>query len=142
MVLGTRIDNCRYPAFGVNGGLNGAGGQVIINPDTNSPKKLKPLGDGNVLKCGDLIRIITPGGGGWGSPYDRCPSDVLNDVMDGKVSKESALKDYGVVLQKSEREINESETLKVRESASRSQKMFHRKHFYDASEDRVEHFKR
>lgn len=141
MVLGIRIDNCAYPAFGVNGGLNGAGGQVLINPDTDSPKELKPLSDGNILKRGDLIRIITPGGGGWGSPYERCPLNVLNDVMDGKVSKESALNDYGVVLQRNDREINEPETIKRRENASKTKKMFHRKRFYDAAEDRIEHFK-
>ena len=99
------------------------------------------MSDVNRLKRGDLIRIVTPGGGGWGSPYERCPSDVLNDVMDGKVSKESAFKDYGVVLQKSDRDINYTETVKVRKTASRSKKMFHRKRFFNASEDRTESFR-
>jgi len=141
MSLGIRIDNCKYPAFGVSGGLSGGAGKVIINPDTSKPDELRPLSDGNKLKYGDLVRIITPGGGGWGSPYDRKASDVLNDVLDGKVSPESALEDYGVVLTKDQRQINETETKKARKTVFKSKKMFHRREFYDAAEDRKDKYK-
>jgi N-methylhydantoinase B len=114
---------------------------VIINPDTSKPDELKPLSDGSKLKYGDLVRIITPGGGGWGSPYDRKSSDVLNDVLDGKVSPESALEDYGVVLTKNQRQVNEMETAKKRKTAFKSKKMFHRRDFYDAAEDRKDTYK-
>ena len=68
--LGIRLDNCRQPAFGVNGGLNGQPGRVIVNPGPNE-WNIATMSDGNRLKKGDLIRIITPGGGGWGHPADR-----------------------------------------------------------------------
>ena len=141
MTLGIRIDNCKYPAFGVNGGLSGGEGKVIINPDTSKSDELKPLSDGNKLKYGDLVRIITPGGGGWGSPFDRKASDVLNDVLDGKVSPKSAIEDYGVVLTKDQRQVNVLETAKKRKAASKSKKMFHRRDFYDATEDREDTYK-
>ena len=38
-----------------------------------------------------LVRIITPGGGGWGHPADRPAEDVLADVLDGFVSEAAAL---------------------------------------------------
>ena len=38
------------------------------------------------------------GGGGWGDPLERDPAAVLDDVLDGYVSAEGALRDYGVVL--------------------------------------------
>ena len=40
----------------------------------------------------------TPGGGGWGNPFDRDPELVLRDVRDGVVSTEAARRDYGVVV--------------------------------------------
>jgi N-methylhydantoinase B len=46
--------------------------------------------------------VCTTGGGGWGDPLDREPDHVLRDVMDGKVSREAARSDYGVVLQDAE----------------------------------------
>ena len=38
------------------------------------------------------------GGGGWGDPLEREPAAVGRDVRNGKVSREAALNDYGVVL--------------------------------------------
>ena len=38
------------------------------------------------------------GGGGWGDPFERAPEKVLQDVMDEKVSRQSAIKDYGVAI--------------------------------------------
>jgi len=35
-------------------------------------------------------------GGGYGTPHDRSFEAVLNDVLDGYVSRESAIRDYGV----------------------------------------------
>ena len=43
----------------------------------------------------------TPGGGGWGDPFDRDPDLVLRDVQDGVVSPEAARNDYGVVVTQS-----------------------------------------
>jgi N-methylhydantoinase B len=40
----------------------------------------------------------TPGGGGWGDPFDRPEALVLRDVRDGLLSKAAAERDYGVVL--------------------------------------------
>ena len=54
--------------------------------------------DDHPVKTGQVIRIRTTGGGGWGDPLDRDPSRVAADVRDGKVSIEGARTDYGVIL--------------------------------------------
>jgi N-methylhydantoinase B len=75
---------------------------------------LKPLSDGNVLKQGDIIRLETGGGGGWGHPFDREAGRVLADVRGGFVSRESAERDYGVVLGADGRSVDEAATAKRR----------------------------
>jgi len=132
--LGIRIDNCRQPAFGVNGGQSGRPGRVLVNPDTAGECDLATMSDGNRLKRGDLVRIITPGGGGWGSPLDRPAEDVLADVLDGFVSRESARADYGVVIEGEA--VDEVATRALRASMPRQRKMFHRRRAYEAGEDR------
>lgn len=47
---------------------------------------------------GDIIRVETPGAGGYGDPMKREPEKVLKDVIEKKVSVEAAKKDYGVVV--------------------------------------------
>ncbi len=44
------------------------------------------------------MSVQTPGGGGYGDPLERDPSDVLDDVLDEKVSSEKAREEYGVVI--------------------------------------------
>ena len=56
------------------------------------------LADGEPVAAGELIRIRTTGGGGWGDPLTRPPTEVLRDVLWHKVSVEGALIDYGVVI--------------------------------------------
>ena len=134
--FGIRLDNCRQPAFGVNGGLAGAPGRVIVNPDGPEPRDLPTMGDGICLAKGDLVRIITPGGGGWGHPADRPAKDVLSDVLDGFVSGDAAARDYGVVLAGDAVDLDA--TLARRTAMPRPAAMFHRRRFYDADEDRAD----
>ncbi|WP_245716833.1 hydantoinase B/oxoprolinase family protein [Nocardia mikamii] len=49
-------------------------------------------------KAGSVLRCLTNGGGGWGSPFDRDPQKVLRDVRDEYVSVAGAARDYGVVV--------------------------------------------
>ena len=47
---------------------------------------------------GSVLRCLTNGGGGWGSPFERAPERVLADVRDEYVSIEGAARDYGIVV--------------------------------------------
>ena len=50
------------------------------------------------LKAGDTLRTVSPCGGGYGDPTQRDPAAVLNDAIDGLVSRSTAAKDYKVVI--------------------------------------------
>jgi len=50
------------------------------------------------LKKGEVARLVTATGGGWGDPYKRPVEAVQKDVKSGYITVEMAKKDYGVVL--------------------------------------------
>ena len=96
--LSTRMDNVRFPCFGLNGGRAGQPGRFVLNPGTPGETEVPPAGEGIQVKAGDLLRAETGGGGGWGHPFDRDPQKVVRDVREGFVSTTAAESDYGVVL--------------------------------------------
>lgn len=50
------------------------------------------------LNSGDELTVNLSGGGGYGDPCEREPEAVARDVRNGRVSTESARRDYAVVL--------------------------------------------
>jgi N-methylhydantoinase B len=97
-------------------GVNGGGAsppqrQVRIRTDGS----LEVIGgwkeDGTWRSCllanepfapGEVFLFESTGGGGWGSPLDRDPRAVLEDVLDEYVSVENAKAQYGVVIRNGE----------------------------------------
>ncbi len=47
------------------------------------------------LHKGDIVRIVTGGGGGWGAPEDRDRLDVARDIQDGLLTEAQARARYG-----------------------------------------------
>jgi N-methylhydantoinase B len=92
------------------------------------------MSDGNKLRKGDLVRIVTSGGGCWGSPLDRPAEDVLADVLDGFVSRKAANGQYGVVIDGDE--IDHQATEALRANMPRPAEMLHRGQPYNAEDDR------
>jgi N-methylhydantoinase B len=90
------------PPQGCAGGGNGRPGDIRINPGTAQEKRLPARYADYPLRVGDRFRLDTPGGGGFGDPLLRAPERVLADVDEGAVSRESAERDYGVVLNKAD----------------------------------------
>lgn len=88
------------PAEGYCDGLPGRTGDIRINPDAETWKRLPSRYADYPLKAGDVFELETPGGGGYGDPLTRDPASVLADVREGYVSVEAAGRDYGVVLVK------------------------------------------
>jgi N-methylhydantoinase B len=86
-----------YPPWGTAGGNDGSPNYVEVIRDG------KPLGPrfGKVsrmpLKRGDIVRLVTGTGGGYGDPRQREPSLVLADVRDGLVTPEEASESYGYI---------------------------------------------
>jgi N-methylhydantoinase B len=50
------------------------------------------------VRAGDVVRISSQGGGGWGDPVERPLEDVLEDVRNGKVSARYARELYGAIV--------------------------------------------
>jgi N-methylhydantoinase B len=71
---------------------------VTIDPGGPAERVMPGLCDGEAVAAGEVIRIETTGGGGWGDPLAREPGRVALDVRQGKVSPEAATRDYGVVF--------------------------------------------
>jgi N-methylhydantoinase B len=92
-------DRVRLGCYGVNGGKAGQPFRVTVDIDS-SARELGGLVDGEPVAAGEIVRVCTTGGGGWGDPLEREPSLVLQDVKEDKVSAQAARTDYGVVLRK------------------------------------------
>ncbi|WP_030454279.1 hydantoinase B/oxoprolinase family protein [Herbidospora cretacea] len=86
-------DRSILSCWGVNGGRAGRPFVVTVNG-----VEMDGLVDDFPIREGEIVRVRTTGGGGWGSPFDREPSRVADDVRDGKVSLDAAREDYGVVF--------------------------------------------
>ncbi len=97
MVTARNRDRCRFQPWGTLGGQPGAGSTFTLNPNGNRAREL-----GNVdtvkLDPGDVLRIVSPGGGGRGNPFKRNPALVLADVRAGYVSAGAARREYGVAI--------------------------------------------
>ncbi len=48
------------------------------------------------IQPGDSMRFQTPGGGGWGDPKKRARDQVVEDLREGYISKETARSVYGL----------------------------------------------
>ena len=128
-MLAVRVDSVKNPPWGMAGGMAGGSGRVVVNPGTNHERQLQPLSDGNMLKRGDVLRIETGGGGGYGHPFDRPPASVLDDVLGGFVTTGAAKEFYGVAI--GDDTVDPDTTRKLR--AKRPEvKAFHRHTYVDS----------
>jgi N-methylhydantoinase B len=90
-------DRVRLGCYGLNGGAAGLPFCVTVDAE-GTPHDLGGLVDGEPVHAGEIVRVVTTGGGGWGDPLEREPDWVARDVIEDKVSGAAARDDYGVVL--------------------------------------------
>jgi len=91
------MERTKFQPWGLDGGTAGAPADCILNPDADQPRRLGKV-NAERLGAGDVVSILTPGGGGYGDPRQRDPARVLADVLDGYVGVEVARAAYGVVI--------------------------------------------
>ncbi|MCX7341885.1 MAG: hydantoinase B/oxoprolinase family protein [Hyphomicrobiales bacterium] len=96
-VLGRGMERFVFRPWGMAGGRPAEKARVVVNLGTLKERELGKL-DIFYPDPGDVVTIMTPGGGGYGDPLDRPQDDVLRDVEVGYVSREAARRDYGVVI--------------------------------------------
>jgi N-methylhydantoinase B len=107
----------KFPPFGVNGGKPAALNRFIFRDETGEhqvPLVTKTT-DVKVTSSG-VVRLESPGGGGFGDPLERDAALVARDVRFGYVSVESARRDYGVAL-RADGGVDEAVTAELRRSA-------------------------
>ena len=106
-------ERCVGRPYGLQGGKAAASGRWAANIETENEVSLP--GKNNIqLGPGETYSACTPGGGGWGDPLERDPKAVLEDVLEEKVSLESAAKDYGVAIDPDCLDIDWEETDRLR----------------------------
>jgi N-methylhydantoinase B len=128
-IVAIRQDNILFPPAGVNGGHAGRPGRCVVNPGRPDERPLPPMSDGNVLRKGDVLRLSTSGGGGWGHPFDRALERVRRDVLAGVVSAAAAREDYGVIIDESGT-IDAAATDALRARPRGPVRMFHRNGYF------------
>ncbi|MCP3954930.1 MAG: hydantoinase B/oxoprolinase family protein [Desulfobacterales bacterium] len=99
-----------YPPEGLFNGCPGARARFLKNDDPGDP--------GGLTFCdsGDELAFYSAGGGGYGSPIERNPQSVLEDVALGYVSIQGAEDDYGVVVDPEKLEVMEAATEVLRQN--------------------------
>ncbi len=87
----------RFLPWGVDGGRPGSPNYVEVVPASGEP----PIRSGKVgphhLHRGDLVRLVTGSGGGWGDPLQRPRQAVRDDLLNGYITKDEAREDYGLL---------------------------------------------
>ncbi|UKD51295.1 hydantoinase B/oxoprolinase family protein [Amycolatopsis sp. FU40] len=92
-----RSDRRKFLPYGLAGGAPGTPSLNVLDQGGPGERVLasKPH---FAMTAGTRHRHVTAGGGGHGHPFGREPERVLEDVLDGKVTREGAARDYGVVI--------------------------------------------
>jgi N-methylhydantoinase B len=115
--LQIRSDRRDHPPYGLEGGAKGASSDVSLRR-SNGNLECQPAKFLTTVDQGDVLRVRMAGAGGWGDPFERDPSAVVNDVRDGKISIQHAREAYGVVILGSGLQVDEAGTKALRTRAS------------------------
>ncbi|MCR9197094.1 MAG: hydantoinase B/oxoprolinase family protein [Planctomycetaceae bacterium] len=83
------IDRTRFPAEGM------AGGEAAMTGAFSRNQQPAPAKTVLWLEPNDEVTLQLPGGGGYGEPQQRSPHAILDDVVNGYITAESAAEIYG-----------------------------------------------
>lgn len=109
--LQLRSDRRRFLPYGLAGGHDGTPSASILNPGGDAREL--PSKCTIEVRQGDVLRHIVAGAGGWGSPFLRDPSKVLDDVLEEKISVEYARREYGVAFDET-MSVDQAATMQLR----------------------------
>ncbi|TXQ41155.1 hydantoinase B/oxoprolinase family protein, partial [Escherichia coli] len=121
-------DRSILACWGVKGGKAGMPFSVVIDPGGPDEREVDALADAEPIRAGQVVRIRTTGGGGWGDPLDRPLDEVERDLVWGKVSVDGARTAYGVVASGTKDDVSvdatASEELRARLREERGEEPF------------------
>ena len=108
-------DSFNNPPHGVLGGTPGSGGGQYVE-GTDGKRRYFTVSGRVLIEPGEKWVGISSGGGGYGNPHERDPGRVLDDAVQGIISRETALSTFGVSL------TGEGRNLKVDEEATAAER--------------------
>lgn len=94
--LWVQIERTQCVPWGLAGGGAARPGQVEILRKGAPPRVITK--DDVTLEPGDTVRVFSAGGGGYGDSRKRPREKVLDDVKNGNISKDAALRDHGIAV--------------------------------------------
>lgn len=80
-------DGHKYAPWGFLGGESGSPGRATFNPGRPGEQDLPSKLTDHPARAGDVLRLVSPAGGGYGSPGERDPAAVRRDLEDGLVDE-------------------------------------------------------
>ena len=95
--LAIALDRETFKPYGLFGGLEGQGSELLVEPGTPSEERYVRASGVKVAE-GALVRHRTAGGGGYGPPTERDPALVADDCLNGLITIEDARDLYGVAI--------------------------------------------
>jgi N-methylhydantoinase B len=89
-----KVERVKNPPWGLAGGQDALGNQVgVIRSD--GTETVFPNGKVRLqLQAGEAYILRSGGGGGFGSPAQRDPAAVKNDLRQGYITRDAARRDY------------------------------------------------
>ena len=117
VMLTVSSDRAEIGPWGVKGGQPGARSNCTVTRPDGAVRRLGSKVS-TYLERDDLLATITPGGGGWGDPYQRDPDHVRWDVVEGLISTDRARAVYGVAIDPATVEIDQAVTAELRSGRS------------------------
>jgi N-methylhydantoinase B len=96
--LQTNLDRTKFPPWGVHGGKEGNPGRITLVESRSGRERPIDKEKGLRLAGGDLVRVETGGGGGYGPPRERSLAQIQSDLDAGYVSRAAAERDYEVTV--------------------------------------------
>lgn len=81
-----QMDRFRFTPFGLQGGGAGAAGRLTLTRDgalRDLPSKVANM----PLRKGDVVQLVTSGGGGFGPPAGRDPAAIAHDRQEGYIEE-------------------------------------------------------
>jgi N-methylhydantoinase B len=93
-VVGLWFERSKTPAWGLFGGSDAQGPEVVINPGRRDEVRTLKA-NARKVKAGDVVRLAVGGGGGFGEVSKRSREDITYDIVNGFITEDFAKTHYG-----------------------------------------------
>jgi N-methylhydantoinase B len=114
------MDHGRTGPRGALGGEDGGTNRVTIVQDGHEYRPPHLSKDQDIeIGPGDVVAVSTPGGGGYGDPFERDPALVLADVKRGYYTADQARARFGVAITGPPPAVDQKATAALRERRRR-----------------------